>query len=477
MVYIVMCALGEMAAWLPLSSGFTGYATRFCDPALGFALGWTYFFKYIIITPAQLTAAALVIQYWKPKDEVNPGVFITVFLVAIVTINWFGIKFFGEFEFWLSSIKVVVICGVILLSLILALGGGPDHDRKGFRYWKDPGAFNTYIDDGDAGRFYALWSCMVSAVFAYSGTELIGVTVGEAQNPRKTIPRAIKLTFFRILFFYIISVLLLGMLVPYNSPELAFANKASNSAAASPFVVAIKLAGIEALPGILNGCICLFVFSAANSDLYIASRTIYGLASEGRAPDIFRRTNSRGLPVYGLGISVLFCLLAYMNVTDDARQIFIYFQNLVTIFGLETWISILVTHICFVRARKAQGIPDSAMPYVAPLGIYGSYFSLFLCILVAFTKNFAAFTHGSYGDFDYKTFITGYLGIPLYLLLIFGYKFWTKCARVTSHNADFYTGKDIIDREEEEFLAAKAAKETGKKDGGWFYRHFVAWLF
>jgi len=476
MVYLVMCALGEMAAWLPLSSGFTGYATRFCDPALGFALGWTYFFKYIIITPAQLTAAALVIQYWKPKDEVNPGVFITVFLVTIALINWFGIRFFGEFEFWLSSIKVIVICGVILLSLILALGGGPDGDRKGFRYWNNPGAFNTYIDDGAAGRFYALWSCMVSAVFAYSGTELIGVTVGEAQNPRKTIPRAIKLTFWRILFFYIISVLLLGMLVPYDSTELAFANKASNSAAASPFVVAIKLSGIQALPGILNGCICLFVFSAANSDLYIASRTIYGLASEGRAPDIFRRTNSRGLPIYGLAISLLFCLLAYMNVTDDARQIFIYFQNLTTIFGLQTWISILVTHIFFVRARKAQGIPDTAMPYTAPLGIYGSYFSLFLCVIVALTKNFNAFTPGTYGAWDYKTFITGYLGIPLYLALIFGYKFWTKCERVRSHNADFYTGKDIIDREEEEFLARKAAQDSGKRGGSWFYRTFVAWL-
>lgn len=337
---------------------------------------------------------------------------------------------------------------------------------------------------------------MVSAVFAYSGTELIGVTVGEAQNPRRTIPRAIKLTFYRIVFFYICSVLLLGMLVPYDSEELAFANKSSNSAAASPFVVAIELAGIKALPGILNGCICMFVFSAANSDLYIASRTIYGLASEGRAPDIFRRTNARGLPYVALGLSVAFCLLAYMNVTDDSRQIFIYFQNLVTIFGLETWISILVTHICFVRARKAQGIPDTAMAYTAPLGIWGSYLSLFLCVLVriqspvvisekatnmlkqvALTKNFAAFTRGSYGEWDYKTFITGYLGIPLYLMLIFGYKLWTRCARVKPHEADFYTGKDIIDREEEEFLARKAAQQTGKRGGGWFYRTFVAWLF
>lgn len=97
------------------------------------------------MTPNQLTAAALVLQYWVPREKVNPGVFITVFLVTIVAINYFGIKFFGEFEFWLSSLKVLVICGLILLSLILALGGGPDGDRKGFRYYKDPGAFKEYL--------------------------------------------------------------------------------------------------------------------------------------------------------------------------------------------------------------------------------------------------------------------------------------------------------------------------------------------
>lgn len=139
-VYMVMCALGEMATWLPLESGFTGYAARFCDPALGFSLGYTYWFKYIIVTPNQLTAGALVIQYWVDRDKVNPGVFIAIFLVAIVLINYLGIRFFGEFEFCLSSIKVLTICGLILLSLILMLGGGPDHDRKGFRYWKNPGA-------------------------------------------------------------------------------------------------------------------------------------------------------------------------------------------------------------------------------------------------------------------------------------------------------------------------------------------------
>ncbi|KAJ5502936.1 Amino acid/polyamine transporter I [Penicillium fimorum] len=482
-VFLVMCALGEMAAWLPLPSGFTGYAVRFVDPALGFTLGWTYWFKYIILSPNQMTAGAMVISYWIPTEKVNAGVWITIFLVIVIAINYFGVKFFGEFEFWLSSFKVIIILGIILLSFILMLGGGPDHDRKGFRYWKTPGAFNTYKMEGSSGRFLAFWSTMVSATFAYLGTELVGVTVGEAQNPRKTIPRAIKLTFYRILVFYVTSVLLVGTLVPYNSPKLLFAlsddNTKKGSAAASPFVVAIELAAIPILPHILNACILLFVFSAANSDLYIATRTIYGLAREGKAPKIFARTDRRGVPVFALAISSVIALLGYMNVSNDSKVVFKYFVNLVTIFGLLTWISILVTHIYFVRARKAQGIPESSLAYKAPLGIAGSYFALGFCILIAFTKNFDVFIHNpeTYGDFDYKNFITAYLGIPLYLIMIFGYKFATGCKGVDPMTADLFTGKDEIDREEALYLAAKEAHAERNNNAGWFYQKFVSWLF
>lgn len=479
LVYMVMCALGEMASWIPLSSGFTGYADRYCDKCLGFALGWTYWFKYIITTPNQLTAGALVIQYWVDRDRVNPGVFIAVFWIAIVLLNYLGIRFFGEAEFWLSSVKVIVICGIILLSLVLALGGGPNHDRTGFRYYNDPGAFAPYIAEGAWGKFLGFWSTLVTATFAYLGTELVGVTVGEAQNPRKSIPRAIRLTFYRILFFYVLSVLLLGMIIPYDSPELANAVNASSSAAASPFVAAIKVAGIQVLPGLLNGCILLFVFSAANSDLYIASRTIYGLSVEGNAPRIFRRTDKRGVPIFALAISAAVALIAFMNVSDDSSKVFNYFVNLVTIFGLLTWISILVSHIYFVRARQAQGISPDTLAFKAPFGIYGSYGAVAFCALIALTKNFSVFVRDpdSYGNFDYKNFITGYLGIPLYLIMIFGYKFFMKSQPVTPLTADLFTGKDIVDREEEEFLARKMAAQTGKRNGGWFYRHFVAWLF
>jgi len=476
LVYVVMTALGEMAAWIPHSSGFAGYATRFVDPALGFALGWTYWCKYIITTPNQLTATALIIQEWKSDKEVNPGVWVAIFLVAIIAINYFGIKFFGELEFWLSTIKVLTIVGVIFLSFLLVVGAGPQ-PATGFKYWKKPGAFAEYIDKGAAGKFYGFWSSFVNAVFAYLGTELIGVTVGEAQNPRKTIPRAIKLTFYRILFFYCLAVFFLGMLVPYDDNLLAFANKATAKASASPFVVAIRIAGIRQLPGILNACILLFTFSASNSDLYIASRTIYGLAEQGHAPRIFSWTDKRGVPVPALAISALMCCTAFMNASSDSKTVFGYFVNLTTIFGLLSWISLLVSHIFFVRARRAQGITNDQMAYTAPFGLIGSYIALFFCCLIALTKNFNVFTKSSkYGNFDYKNFITGYLGIPIYLICIFGYKFIMKSKMVKPHEADFYTGKDEIDREEEAFLAAQAEKKKDGKNAGWFYKTFIAWL-
>lgn len=189
------------------------------------------------------------------------------------------------------------------------------------------------------------------------------------------------------------------MLVPYDSTELKDATKKASSAAASPFVLAIKLAGIKYLPGILNACILLFTFSASNSDLYIASRTIFGLAERGHAPRIFKWTDKRGVPVPALAISALMCCMAFMNAAEDSTKVFSYFVNLVTIFGLCSWISLLVTHIFFIKARRAQGITDAQMPYVAPLGIWGSYIGLFFCVLIALTKNFPVFTKGDYGNF------------------------------------------------------------------------------
>ena len=205
---------------------------------------------------------------------------------------------------------------------------------------------------------------------------------------------------------------------------------------------------------------------------------LYSLAKEGNSHSIFARTDSRGVPIYALALSALIGCIAFLNVSDDSRVVFGYFVSLVTLFGLLTWISILVSHIYFVRARRAQGITKQSMAYTAPLSLYGTYFALVFCIIIAIFSNFRVFVHVSTREnpsFDYKTFITGYLGIPLYLLMIFGYKLVMKSKGRTALDADLFTGKDVIDREEQDFLTEKA-RHKSMEPGKIFYRRFVSWL-
>lgn len=479
-VCLVMGALGEMCTWIPMEDGFPGYASAFCDPCLGFTVGWVYYMKYIIVMPNQLTASALVLQYWVSREKVNPGVWITIFFVSIIFFNFLGVRVFGEAEFWMSCVKVITMLGLIMITFLIAVGA-VDGDARGFKYWKNPGAFKPYSKgdheiEGSGGKFVAWAAVLVSAVFAFLGTELVGVTVGEASNPRRNVPRAIKLTFWRIVIFYIVSVFFLGMCVPYNDSDLVFATKAGTSAAASPFVVAIKNAGINKLDHIINGAILLFIFSAANSDLYIATRTIYGLAKNGKAPKIFTRVTKNGVPYVSLAVSSLFGCLAYLNVSSGSAKVFGYFVNVVSIMGLLTWICILITHICFVKGMKVQNIDQKLVIYKAPFRPYGSWVALVFCIIIALIKNFTAFVF----EFDSTSFVTGYIGIPIFLILILGYKFIMKTKRVLPHEIDFFSPqREAIDLEEEQFLAEQAEYERLhppsmlKK----IYNHSIGYLF
>ena len=267
------------------------------------------------------------------------------------------------------------------------------------------------------------------------------------------------------------------MNVPYDSDQLLFANDASTgNAAASPFVVAIKIAKIPNLPGILNAGFLVFTFSAANSDLYIATRTLYGLAGEGKAPAFLRYKNKNKIPVIALAVCSAIACIAFMSVKSSSTKVFKYFVNMVSMFGLLTWISVLVTHIYFVRARKAQGVANSSMAYTAPFGVVGSYIALVSCCVIALTKNFDVFV----GTFDYEDFITGYLGIPIYIALFVGYKIVKRPKGVKPEEADLWSGKAKIDAEEQEFIAQEAQiKEEKRGKGGLtgnMYR-FVSWLF
>lgn len=483
-VFMVMAALGEVATFIPLN-GFGNYCQRYVDDSLGFACGYVYLFKYLILPANQLVAGALTMQYWVSSDKINPGVWVAIFLVIIVAINLLGVRFFGEIEFWLSALKVITVVGLIILLLCITLGGSPTHDRIGFRFWKDPGAFLQYknalqdlIIHGAKGRFVSFLSVMVTAVFAFLGTELCGITFAECARPRKAIPKAIKLTFYRIVIFYILSILLLGMCVSATDPLLMGAS--GSTASASPFVIAIKNAKIKGLDHVINACILLFVLSAANSDMYVCSRTIYGLAVAGYAPKVFTKTNKLGIPYYGIILSFFFCLLAFMTVSSGSSQIFTYLVNVVSITGLIAWSCILTIHIRFMSACKAQGIDRKKdLAYCSPFQPYGSYIALTICIIVTLIKNFTVFLGN---DFDYKSFITGYVVLPVFVIMYFSYKIIYKTSIIKDKDVDLNTFRDVIDYEESQYAQEEKDKkllreaERYPRDREWYYEKFLGWL-
>jgi amino acid transporter len=454
--YLVMIALGEMASFLPHKKGFAGYATRFVDPALGFALGWNYLMKYLIVTPNNINAAGVVIQYW--TQSVHIAIFMVIFIAFIFSVNLLGVRVFGELEFWFSSLKVISLIGLLLMGIVIDLGGNPKHDRIGFRYWRAPdGPMGSYLlastHNEHLSIFLGFWSTLTNALFAYIGTELIGVTVGEAQNPRKNIPIAIRRTFWRILIFYIGGVFVIGLTVPSTNQSLFVANKAKTGAAASPFVVAATLAGIKVLNHVINSAILIFVISAANSDLYIGSRTLYGLAVEGKAPAIFKRVNRMGVPYPALILCTAFCGLVFLNVSSSSAKVFGWFVNLVSTFGAITWMCISYSHIAFMKALKAHGMSRDDLPYKAPFQPWGSWFAFGSALLITIFKGFDTFL-----PFNTANFITSYIAVPIFFILWAGYKILLRTQVIPPEKVDLVTGLRAINEEETKFLAEEAAK-------------------
>lgn len=210
MLFNVAMTLGELSVAFPVSGSFASHGSRFLDPAWGFAMGWNYAMNWLIALPIELTSAGLIINYW--TDSINIAVWITILLVALFVINLFGVRGYAEIEFFISIIKVIAVIGFIILGIILVFGGGPNHEYIGGKYWHDPGAF--------AHGFKGVCSVFVTAAYAFSGTELVGLAAAETANPRKTIPRATKQVFWRILIFYLASLTLIGCLVPYTNTRL-----------------------------------------------------------------------------------------------------------------------------------------------------------------------------------------------------------------------------------------------------------------
>ena len=379
-----------MATWLPLPGAVPQYCARYVDPAMGFAVGWNNWYSNALTLCAEISAAALVIGFW--NDTINQAAWISIILVLIVCLNIFAVSIYGEAEFIFASMKIITIVGLLILAVIIDLGGSPGpQDRLGFRYWKSPwSAMKQYIGTGNTGRFAGLWSTLVNAAFSYGGVEMVAVAAGEAENPRKNIPKAVKRVFWRILFFYVLGSLAIGVTVPADDDRLLNGGAGAGS---SPWVIAIVRAGIPVLPHIINFVILTSASSSGNAFLYTGSRYLFALAQNKQAPRFLLKCNKKGVPIWCVLITASIGLLTYMTVSAGAANVFGWFQTLTTITSLITWISILIAYLRFRAARKAQGVADKDMVFTAMGGSITAYAALAFFMLILIFNGWAVFTY------------------------------------------------------------------------------------
>ncbi|KAG5775232.1 hypothetical protein H9Q73_011097 [Fusarium xylarioides] len=365
MQFFTMQALGELSVAFPVGGSFANYSTRFLDPSWGFAMGWNYTLQYLIVLPLEIIAGAFTTNYWNPNA--SKSIFIVLFFILILGINLLGVKGYGEAEFIFSAVKVTAIVGFILLGIIINIAGSPEGDYIGFTRWQNPGAFHN--------GFKGFASVLVTATFSFAGTEMVGLAAAETSNPKKSLPAAVKQVFWRISLFYILSILLIGLLVPYDEPRLLGA-KYGSDAAASPFVIAIEMSGSDVLPDIMNAVILISLISVGNTAVYASSRMLAALAEQSLAPKMFAYIDRTGRPLVAIICCGLLGLLAFSANSKIHNEIFNWLLAISGLSTLFTWSSICICHIRFRKAWELSGYNVSQLAFKSQVGVWGSWVAL-----------------------------------------------------------------------------------------------------
>ncbi|OBZ67136.1 putative amino-acid permease PB1C11.02 [Grifola frondosa] len=371
-VYVTLLLLGEMATQYPVAGSFNAYATRFFSPAYGFALSWNYWFNDAVSVASDLTAAQLVLQYWTDRDTWVISLMFWVFLVSVNSIN---VRAYGELEYWLASLKVITVIIFIILGILVNVGVNREHEYIGAKNWHIPGA--PFV-----GGFGGFAKVFVTASFAYGGTESLGITAGETKNPSRNMPRVVKFVFWRILLFYILSIFLMGLNVPWNYPNLS--NKTTTT---SPFTIVFQEVGSKAAASFMNTVILTSVLSAGNHALFAGTRVLYGLAvtTPPQAPHFFSYTTPGG------------------NIVGVSNQI--------------AWLSIGMASWRFRQAWIRQGRPIYEMKFRAGwTWPWGPPFVIITVIALILIQGWS-----SLAPFSAVDFVSFYIEIPVMIVMYFGW--------------------------------------------------------
>ncbi|KAI8323655.1 amino acid transporter [Martensiomyces pterosporus] len=447
-IYFTMASLGELATYLPIPGSFNAYGSRFVDPAFGFALSWNYWLNWLSTVANEAGAVAIPVSFWLP--HVHFAVWGVSLIALVFVLNAITVRGYGEAEFWFALVKILAVCVFIIVAIAVAAGGLGGH-KYGFEMWH-------YKEAPFVGGLGGLLNTFIQAGFSMQGSELVGVAAAESRNPAKHIPRATRQIVVRLAIFFVLTIFLMGLVIPYDDPRLI--NASSDASISSPFIILFEKAGIKSAAHIMNAVLVISSVSACSSGLYAACRTVHVMAMQGQAPQFLGRTTSRGVPLFSLVFCVVFTLFLWSFNFVGQGIVFVFLSGISGVAGYLAWASICVVHIRFRMAWKSQGRDLSELRYRAALYPFGPVFCFVLISVVIFGQAYPSFQHG----FDAVTFFSSFVELPIFALFVVVWKWYKKTKYVALDDMDLDTGaRGGITRDEESELLDDL-KKTSFKD-------------
>lgn len=362
-MFFIMRIMGEMLYLEPVTGSFATYGHKYICPFAGYLTAWCYWFLWVTVGLSEVTAVGIYVHFWFP--EVPQWISALGGMLIVTLANMAAVKYYGEFEFWFAIIKVTTIVVMLVVgAMIILFGFGNNGVPLGFsNLWSHGGFF----PNGIGGMLSAM--CVVAA--AFQGVELVGITAGEAQNPKETLRKATKNIVWRILIFYVGAIFIVITLYPWD--ELGMMG--------SPFVTTFAKIGVTSAAGIINFVVLTAALSGCNSGIYSSGRMLYTLAENGQAPKFFGKLSSHGVPQHGIMIT-LACLLigVVLNYLIPDSKLFLYIYSASVFPGMVAWFVLAYSQKNF---RKSWG--EKVMgehPFKSPLYPYANYFCLIFLVLV-----------------------------------------------------------------------------------------------
>lgn len=363
LVYFIMLSLGELSVAMPYAGSFHLYAKRFIGPGTAFTIAVLYWLNWAVALASEFTAAGLLMQRWFPHSPA--WIWSAAFIVVVFLLNILSVRLYGESEFWFASIKVFAIIAFIIIGLLAMIGAIPIAG-----YSHAPMFENFYSDGWLPNGVLPIFSTLLTVVFAFSGTEVVGVAAGETKDPSKAIPKAVHTTVLRLAIFFIGSIAVMAALIPWRKSGVD----------TSPFVLVFQSIGMPFAGDIMNFVVLTAVLSAANSGLYVCSRMVWSLAQEGMIPRKLAKTNFHGVPVFAVMFSMAGSLLALLSSVVAASTVYL---ALVAVSGLATlvvWASVSVCHLRFRHQWLAQGHTVGELKYRAPGYPFVPIVAIVMCV-------------------------------------------------------------------------------------------------